>query len=70
MSSPLPDQATQTIAVLAACFAQTLGEKDPEFAAAFEKNIKELYSRMRDNSYFSSETLQAVRLVGDLLKAQ
>jgi hypothetical protein len=36
MSDPLPDQATQTIAVLAACFAQTLGEKDPEFAAAFE----------------------------------
>ncbi len=70
MSSPLPDQATQTIAVLAACFAQTLGEKDPEFAVAFEKNIRELYSRMRDNNYFPSETLQAVRLVGDLLKNQ
>ena len=70
MSSPFPDQATQTIAVLAACSAQTLGEKDPEFAVAFEKNIKEMYSRMRDNNYFPSETLQAVRLVGDLLKTQ
>lgn len=70
MSNPLPDQATQTIAVLAVCFAQTLGEKDPEFATSFEKNIKELYSRMRDNSYFPSETLQAVRLVGELLKNQ
>lgn len=68
MTSPIPDQSTQTIAVLAACFAQTLGERDPEFLAAFEKNLQEMYSRIRDNSYFSSETLQAVRLVGDLLK--
>ena len=70
MSSPLPDQDTQTITVLAACFAKTQREKDPEFAVAFEKNIKELYSRMRDNNYFPSETLQAVGLVGDLLKNQ
>ncbi len=68
MSSPLPDQATQTIAVLAACFAQTLGEKDPEFASTFEKNLQEMYYRMRDNSYFPPETLQAVKLVEDLLK--
>jgi hypothetical protein len=69
MSDPLPDQATQTIAVLAACFAKTLGEKDPDFLPAFEQNAKEIYSQIRDDSYFHSETLQAVRLVGDLLKA-
>lgn len=68
MTSPLPDQSTQTIAVLAACFAKTLGEREPEFLTTFEKNLQEMYSRMRDNSYFPSETLQAVRLVGDLLK--
>ena len=68
MSSPLPDQATQTIAVLAVCFAQSLGQKDPEFLSVFEKNLQEMYSRIRDNSYFPSETLQAVRLVSDLLK--
>lgn len=68
MTSPLPDQATQTIAVLAACFAQTLGENDPKFVDHFNKNLQEMYSRMRDNSYFPSETLQAVKLVGDLLK--
>lgn len=68
MSSPPPDQATQTIAVLAVCFAQSLGQKDPEFLPAFEKNLQEMYSRIRDNSYFPSETLQAVRLVSDLLK--
>lgn len=69
MTNHLPDQATQTIAVLAACFAQTFGEKDPQFLENFHKNLQEMYSRMRDNSYFSSETLQAVRLVGDLLKS-
>lgn len=69
MSAPLPDQATQTIAVLAACFAQALAEKDPEFIPTFEQKLKEIYSQIRDNSYFHSETLQAVRLVGDLLKA-
>lgn len=68
MSNPLPDQATQTIVVLATCFAQALGEKDPEFISAFEKSLQEMYSRMRDNSYFPSETLQAVRLASDLLK--
>ena len=68
MSSPLPDQATQTIAVLVACFAQALGEKDPEFVPVFEQKLQEAYHRMRDNSYFPSETLQAVKLVGDLLK--
>lgn len=69
MSSPLPDQATQTIAVLTTCFAQALGEKDPEFISAFEQKLQEMYFRMRDNSYFPSETLQAVKLVSDLLKA-
>ena len=69
MSNPLPDAATQTIAVLATCFAQTLGGKDPDFIPAFEKSLEEMYCRMRDNSYFPSETLQAVKLVSDLLKA-
>ncbi len=50
MTSPLPDQATQTIAVLAACFAKTLSNKDPEFASAFENNLQEMYSNIRDNS--------------------
>ena len=70
MSSPIPDKATQTIAVLATCFAQTLGEKDPEFIPAFERTLQEMYSRIRDNSYFSPETLQAVSLVSDLVKSQ
>ncbi len=69
MTNPLPDQATQTIVVLATCFAQALGEKDPEFIPAFEKSLQEMYSRMRDNTYFPSEVLQAVRLASDLLKA-
>ena len=69
MPSPLPDQATQTVAVLAACLAQALGERDPEFIPVFEKKLQVMYSRMRDNSNFPSETLQAVRLVSDLLKA-
>lgn len=68
MSNPLPDQATQTIAVLATCFAQALGEKDSEFIPAFEKSLQEMYSRMRDNTYFPPEVLQAVRLASDLLK--
>lgn len=68
MSSPLPNESTQAIAVLAACFAKTIGEKDPEFVAAFQNNLEEMYYQMRDNSYFPSETLQAVRLTGDLLK--
>lgn len=70
MSGPLPDQATQTIAVLAACLAQTLGEYDPAFLTTFEQKLQDMYCRMRDNSYFPPETLQAVGLVADLLKAQ
>jgi len=69
MTDPLPDQASQAVAVLAVCFAQTLGEKDPEFLSKFETNLNELYYRMRDNSYFPSETLQTVKLVSDLLKS-
>ncbi|WP_395141407.1 hypothetical protein [Schlegelella aquatica] len=69
MSAPLPDQATQTIAVLATCLAQAIGEKDPEFIPAFEQKLEEMYAKIRDNSYFPSETLQAVRLVSDLLRA-
>jgi type IV secretory pathway VirB3-like protein len=68
MNSLLPNQSTQAIAVLVVCFAKTIGEKDPEFIALFQKNIEEMYQQMRDNSYFPSETLQAVRLAGDLLK--
>lgn len=68
MSSPLPDQATQTIAVLTACLAQALGDKDPDFLPAFEKSLQDMYSQIRHNSYFPSETLQAVKLVNDLLK--
>lgn len=68
MSAPLPDQATQTIAVLTTCLVQALSEKDPGLIQAFEKKLAEMYARMRDNSYFPSETLQAVKLVGDLLK--
>lgn len=68
MSDPLPDQVSQTIAVLSACFAQALGEKDPEFLPVFEEKLKEMYSKIRDNSYFPSETLQAVKLVGEFLK--
>jgi hypothetical protein len=69
MPSPLPDQATQTIAVLTTCLVQVLGESDPELIPVFERKLQEMYSRMRDNSDFPSETLQAVRLVSDLLKA-
>lgn len=68
MPNPLPDQATQTIAVLTVCLAKTLGKKDPELIPEFEKNLQDMYSQIRDNSYFPSETLQAVKLVGDLLK--
>ena len=68
MNSPLPNQSTQAIAVFAACFAKTMGEKDPEFINSFQKNLEEMYYQMRDNSYFPPETLQAVRLTGDLLK--
>ena len=70
MNSPLPNQSTQAIAVLVACFAKTMGEKDPEFITSFQKNLEEMYYQMRDNSYFPSETLQAVRLTGDLLKTE
>lgn len=69
MPSPLPDQATQTIAVLTTCLAQAMGESDPDFIPAFQQKLQEMYSRMRDSSYFPSETLQAIRLVSDLLKA-
>jgi hypothetical protein len=69
MPSPQPDQAIQTIAVLTTCLAQAWGEIDPEFIPAFEQKLQEMYSRLRDNSHFSSETLQAIRLVSDLLKA-
>ena len=69
MSSPLPDQATQTIAVLTVCLAQTLGKKDPEFISTFEKSLQDMYAKIRDISYFPSETLQAVKLVSDLLKS-
>jgi|GEM_PF-2066209 len=68
MSAPLPDQAAQTIAVLTTCLVQTLGEKDPELVLAFERKLEEMYSLIRDNNYFHSETLQAVKLVNDLLK--
>ena len=68
MTSPLPNESTQAIAVLAACFVKTMGEKDPEFIAAFRNNLEEMYYQMRDNSYFPSGTLQAVRLTGDFLK--
>lgn len=66
--STLPDQATQTIAALSACFAQALGEANPEFIPTLEQKLEEMYYQMRDNSYFHSETLQAVKLVSDLLK--
>lgn len=69
MANPLPDQATQTIAVLATCFAKAIGEKDPAFLAAFDTSLDDMYFRIRDNSYFPSETLQAVRLARDLLRA-
>jgi hypothetical protein len=68
MSGPLPDQATQTIAVLTACLVQTIGKKDPEFISAFEQSLQDMYAHIRDNSYFPSETLQAVKLAGELLK--
>lgn len=68
MSSPLPDQATQTVAVLAACFAQALGEKDPDFIPTLERKLQEMYSTIRDNTNYKSETLQAVKLVRDLLR--
>lgn len=68
MSAPLPHQATQAIAVLTTCLVQALGEKDPELIPAFEKKLQDMYALMRDNNYFPSETLQAVKLVGDLLK--
>jgi hypothetical protein len=68
MSAPLPDQATQTIAVLTTCLIQALGENDPELIQNFERKLGEMYARMRDNNYFPAETLQAVKLVGDLLK--
>ncbi len=68
MSASLPDPATQTIAVLTTCLIQALSEKDPELIPAFENRLHEMYSRMRDNNYFPSETLQAVRLVNDLLR--
>ena len=45
-----------------------MGEKDPDFIAAFRNNLEEMYYQMRDNSYFPSGTLQAVRLTDDLLK--
>ncbi len=69
MSDPLPDQATQTIAVLTICLVQALAERDPELLPVFQEKIKNMYSEIRDNSYFSSETLQAVGLVRDLLKS-
>ena len=68
MTAHLPDQATQTIAVLTTCLVQALGEKDPELIPAVENRLHGMYLRMRDNNYFPSETLQAVRLVSDLLK--
>ena len=68
MSAQLPDQATQTIAVLTTGLVQALGEKDLELITAFENRLHGMYSRMRDNNYFPCETLQAVRLVSDLLK--
>ena len=49
MNSPLPNQSTQAIAVFAACFAKTMGEKDPEFINSFQKNLEEMYYQMRDN---------------------
>lgn len=69
MSNPPPDQATQTIAVLTACLVQTIGKKNPEFISAFEQSLQEMYANIRDNSYFPSETLQAVKLVEGLLKS-
>lgn len=68
MTIPLPNESTQAIAVLTACFVKTMGEKDPEFIAAFRSNLEEMYCQMRDNSYFPSGTLQAVKLTDDLLK--
>lgn len=68
MSAALPDQVTQTIAVLTTCLVQALGENDSSLIPAFEEKLEEIYARMRDNSYFLPETLQAVKLVGDLLK--
>ena len=68
MTIPLPNESTQAIAVLTACFVKTMGEKDPDFIAAFRNSLEEMYYQMRDNSYFPSGTLQAVRLTDDLLK--
>ncbi|GIZ13338.1 hypothetical protein [Pseudomonas sp. NCCP-436] len=68
MSNPLPDQAAQTIAVLTACLVQTIGKTNPEFIPAFEQSLQEMYANIRENSYFPPETLQAVKLVGGLLK--
>lgn len=68
MSAHLPDQASQTIAVLTTCLVQSLGETSPELISVFERKLEEMYAHMRDNNYFPSETLQAVKLVSDLLK--
>ena len=68
MTIPLPNESTQAIAVLTACFVKTMGEKDPDLIAAFRNNLEEMYYQMRDNGYFPSGTLQAVRLTDDLLK--
>lgn len=63
-----PDPATQAVAVLTACIVQTLASSNPTFLPEFEKNLGGMYSTIRDNSYFHSNTLQAVALVRDLLK--
>lgn len=63
-----PDQTAKSVAVLTVCIAQTLTDLNPDFLPLFEKRLNDIYSRIRDNSYFPSETLQTVRLVSDLLK--
>lgn len=69
MSNFLSNPATQTVAILTAFFAQPLVSKDPEFISSFEQSLQNMYSTIRDNKYFPPEAIQAVKLVGDLLKA-
>lgn len=63
-----PDPTAKAVAVLAASIVQTLGESDPAFLPAFEKNLSDMYSSIRDNNFFPRATLETITLVRDLLR--
>jgi len=61
------DQTGAALSALVACIVKTLGELNPTFQPAFEKNLEDIYYRLRDSNA-GLATLEMLTSVNDLIK--